>query len=98
MMAKRISSYMNRALKSRDPRYKKILNKLGYDTRELKAKQPSEEVAVEESAKEVIVEETSPEDSLKNARSQYEQTFGKKPYYGWNVEQLLEKIAKANEE
>lgn len=77
-----ISGYMTRALRSRDPRYARVLRKMGY---------AEPEVAVAEPA-------PSPEDEMRALREAYEEALGKRPFMGWDAETLREKIAAAGEE
>lgn len=75
------STYMDRALRSRDPRFARVLGKLGYATRHLVAKAPG----------------ASSEDDLDAARARYQEVLGKRPYHGWSADELREKIAAAGE-
>jgi len=74
------SSYMDKALRSNDPRYARVLSKLGYDRRDMvaapikAAPQPDETAAL---------------------RADYERIVGKRPFMGWDAEMLRAKIAEA---
>ncbi|MCG7508878.1 hypothetical protein [Mesorhizobium retamae] len=72
-------SYMTRALQARDPRFARILGKLGYQTTaELEA-----------------VNQTRRATSIAELRDLYKTIVGKPPFNGWNAKQLREKIAAA---
>lgn len=85
---KKNSVYMERAMKSRDPRFAKVLGKLGYSTRDMIA---NPVVA------EVHQEQPTPVETLDELRSRYYSTLGKRPYYGWDEAELLKRINEANE-
>lgn len=83
------NSYMDRALKARDPRYARILSKLGYERRDMvaaPAPAPAP-VAVEPSA-----------DDMAALRVEYQAVIGKRPFLGWDAGTLREKIAAAKGE
>ncbi|TPJ76200.1 hypothetical protein FJ422_30420 [Mesorhizobium sp. B2-6-3] len=77
------NGYMTRALRSSDPRYARVLDKLGYGTRHM------------------VPEETPASlpahDDITLLRAEYERMLGKKPFHGWDAEQLREKIAAARD-
>lgn len=77
-----ISSYMTRALKSRDPRYARVLRKMGYAEPRTAAADPA----------------PSLEDEMRALREEYEAVMGKRPFMGWDAETLRWKIAAAGEE
>lgn len=70
-------SYLNRALKARDPRYRRIFGKLGYDTAHMTAD----------------AEPASATVSIADLRTEYQNAFGKKPFAGWDAITLRDKIA-----
>lgn len=72
-------SYMTRALKARDPRFARILGKLGYETKAPEVEEPQPE----------------PADEIKSLRAQYEKVVGKRPFNGWDAETLRAKIAES---
>ncbi|MFC6197828.1 hypothetical protein [Ponticaulis profundi] len=81
------STYMDRALKARDPRFARVLQKLGYQRRDMVAEEPagvSEPVA-------------QPDDDLTELRSQYQKIVGKRAYHGWDADELKKMIAEASE-
>ncbi|WP_242218016.1 hypothetical protein [Shinella zoogloeoides] len=82
---KKYNSYMDRALQSSDPRYARILGKLGYERRDLRA---VESVA----AKPASIPQ---HDEITLLRAEYERVVGKRPYMGWDEAKLREKIAEA---
>lgn len=75
------NSYMDRAMRSADPRFARILGKLGYQRSDMAAKTEAEKE----------------EDELSELRAQYQDVVGKRAYYGWDVETLREKIAEETE-
>lgn len=89
------SSYMDRALKSRDPRYARILTKLGYATRHMQA----EPTALVEDAlptvEPVEAEPATAVDELAELRAQYQSLVGKRPYHGWDADELRKRIDEA---
>lgn len=74
------STYMTRALKAHDPRFARVLGKLGYERADLAPADPAEELG---------------EDDLPSLRKAYEAKVGKKAYHGWDVDALRAKIAEA---
>lgn len=73
--------YMDRALRHRDPRFARILSALGYSTRHM------------ESAPSAVVQE--PADDLSDLRAQYQEIIGKRPFHGWDAEELQRRIDEA---
>lgn len=73
-------SYMTRALVSRDPRYARILTRLGYGA---KAEEPKTEAPDDA-------------DELTALRAQYQETMGKKAYHGWDADTLRAKMEAAD--
>ncbi len=76
------SGYMDMALRRSDPRYARILGKLGYSTRDMR------------SADQAVVPVNSDND-LADLRDEYQQFVGKRPFHGWDAPTLREKIAEA---
>lgn len=75
--------YMNRALRSRDPRYARVLSRLGYGRRDMVA-EPRPTPA-------------DPFEELAAFRSEYRLVVGRQPFHGWDAETLRAKIAAARE-
>lgn len=75
------STYMDRALRAADPRYARILGKLGY--------QRTDMVAEAEAAEE--------EDDLSELRAEYQDVVGKRAYHGWSAEEIRSRMAQAIE-
>lgn len=73
------NGYMMRALKARDPRYARILGKLGYDRSDMRAEEPDA----------VVVED------IAAVRAEYLAVVGKRPFNGWDIPTLRVKIAEA---
>lgn len=76
---KKHTGYMTRALQSQDPRYARILGKLGH---------PVPAAVLETKAAEA-------EDDLKALRDEYQIVVGKRAYHAWDANELREKIAAA---
>lgn len=96
-------SYYKRALKSSDPRFSRILGKLGYGRRDMQAAPaaapavPVEVPAAVTSAEVHVAKELFHEghDDLTSMRAEYERIFMRKPYWGWDIDMLRDKIAEA---
>lgn len=65
------SSYMTRAMRAKDPRFARILGKLGHV--------PDRPLEVETG-------------ELKSLRADYQALAGKKPFHGWDADELRRKI------
>ena len=76
---KKNSGYMDRALRARDPRFARVLSKLGYGRRDMQAAP----VAVA----------PPKHDEITLLRAEYERVIGKRPFMGWDEYKLREKIA-----
>ena len=83
-------SYMDRALRHKDPRYARILDKMGYGTRHMVAHPAS--VPGPENEHEICAP-ASDADALKALRDEYQQKMGKRPFHGWDADELRERIA-----
>lgn len=75
-----MAGYMDRALKAKDPRFARILGKLGYDRRDM--------VAADDAV-------DAPADDITSLRAEYQDVVGKKAYHGWSADELRDKIAEA---
>lgn len=75
------NTYMDRAMRSADPRFARVLGKLGYRRSDMVAK----------------VDAESQDDALTDLRAQYQEAAGKRAYHGWDADTLREKIAEATE-
>lgn len=86
-------SYMNRALRARDPRFATILGKLGYERADMQA--AASNVKSASLAKELDANTPSKkaEGDLTDLRKRYHQKFGKRPYKNWDAEELAAKLA-----
>lgn len=76
-------SYMDRAMKSRDPRFARILGKMGYGRRDM---------AVEDQKP---APPPSADDDLVALRAAYQAKVGKRPFMGWDADTLRAKMAEA---
>ena len=77
-----MAGYMDRAVKAKDPRFARILGKLGYDRRDM--------VAADEAG-------GAPADDITSLRAEYQDVVGKKAFHGWSAEALRAKIAEAKD-
>lgn len=73
------NSYMDRAMRCSDPRFARILARLGYRGRDMRAETPA----------------PAPKDDIAELRAEYLAVIGKKPFMGWKEDVLREKIAAA---
>lgn len=78
-------SYMTRALRAKDPRFARILGRLGYAGAPVEATQTKKRPVPKQ------------EDPRVMLRAEYERVLGKKAFGGWSAEQLQEKIAAAQQ-
>ncbi|MEI4482224.1 MULTISPECIES: hypothetical protein [unclassified Phyllobacterium] len=76
------NGYMTRALKSNDPRFARVLSKLGYNRSDMVA----EQVAPAKS------------EDLTELRAEYQRVVGKRPFNGWDAKELRAKITAAKGE
>ena len=76
------SGYMDRAMRAADPRFARILGKLGYQRSDMTAAKVEEAEA----------------DELDALRDEYKEAVGKRAYHGWDADTLREKIAEAKAE
>lgn len=99
------NKYMNRALKSRDPRFARVLGKLGYEatpdkasSKQLAAKRAAAAAAYAAPVTAPAPASAKPEiavSELFNLRADYEKKFGKRAYMGWDAAALRVKLAEA---
>ena len=75
------SGYMDRAMRSADPRFARVLGKLGYKRSDMAA----------------AAAEASEQDELTALRAEYQAAYEKRAYHGWDAQTLREKIAEAGE-
>ena len=76
------SGYMDRAMRAADPRFARILGKLGYQRSDMEAVKAQESEA----------------DAMDALRAEYQDVVGKRAYHGWSAEELRDKIAAAKAE
>lgn len=95
---KKNNSYMDRALRHSDPRYVRVLERLGYGTRHLVSavkrvpeNKPAAPVKSEPVASDphVVAAQT---DELPALRAEYQALIGKRPFPGWDAETLRQKM------
>lgn len=78
--------YFTRALQANDPRYARVFGKLGYSRSDLSADPQAEPPA----------DPAPAADDLAALREQYQAAVGKKPYHGWDADELRKRIAEAD--
>ncbi len=92
----RSQSYMTRALKARDPRFADILGKLGYGRRDIVAAAiDPHPLDHDRDGRKGGAPKPEASADLTAARALYEEAVGKRPFYGWDVDTLMAKIAEA---
>lgn len=74
--------YYTRALQANDPRFARVFDKMGYGRSDMSADQQAAPPA--------------PADDLAALRDQYQTVVGKKPYHGWDADELRKRIAEAD--
>lgn len=85
------SGYMTRAMKARDPRYARVLGRLGYERSDLVAADPLDHD--EDGRKGGSKKQTG--DDISALRGEYEAKVGKRPFMGWDADTLRAKITEA---
>ena len=95
------SGYMTRAMKARDPRFARVLGRLGYERTDMVADDGA--VAVRpardpldhdnDGRKGGAKKQTG--DDLAGLRKEYEAKVGKRPFMGWDAATLTAKITEA---
>lgn len=83
---KNFQGYYDRALKTSDKRYARVFEKMGYMRRDMVADKPADPPAVQPH-----------DDEITALRAEYERVVGKRPFMGWGVDKLREKIEAAEE-
>lgn len=76
------SGYMDRAMRAADPRFARILGKLGYQHTDMTAAKV----------------EAPEADELDALRDEYKEVLGKRAYHGWDEDEIRQKIAAAKAE
>lgn len=74
--------YYTRALQANDPRFARVFDKMGYGRSDMSADQQTAPPA--------------PSDDLSALRDQYQAVVGKKPYHGWDADEMRKRIAEAD--
>ena len=97
-----MAGYYNRALRSSDRRYAKVLEKMGYGRRDMvaepKAVKPKPAPAPTPApAQEPEFAENKTLSDLTALRAEYQNVIGKRPYHGWSAERLQKKIDEAKQ-
>lgn len=87
-------SYMDRAMKARDPRFARVLGKLGYQRSDMVADAKVADPLDHDSDGRKGGSPKQAED-LTALRAEYKEIFGKNAFNGWDAAKLREKIAEA---
>lgn len=85
------SGYMTRAIKARDPRFARVLDRLGYERTDLVASDPLDHDGDGRKGE----AKTPAPDDIASLREAYEAKIGKRPFMGWDAKTLKTKIAEA---
>lgn len=85
------STYMTRALKAHDPRFARVLGKLGYQRSDMIASDPHDH---DDDGRRGGAKKQAGDD-LAALRQTYEAKVGKRPFMGWDAQTLRAKIAEA---
>lgn len=92
------SSYMTRALNAGDPRFARVLGKLGYDRNDVVAvPNASDPLDHDGDGKKGGSKSAPLDDEVTALRTQYQNKFGKRAYHGWDAKTLTEKLAEAKD-
>jgi hypothetical protein len=84
------SSYMTRALTASDPRFARVLGKLGYERADVVAADPLDH---DLDGRKGGSRKPEASDDLTSLHARYQDKFGKRPFHGWDVETLTGKLA-----
>jgi hypothetical protein len=88
------SSYMTRAMTASDPRFARVLGKLGYARADVvagaEAGDPLDHDGDGQNG-------GSKDPELDALRAEYHETVGKRAYHGWDVDTIKNKIAEAKD-
>lgn len=85
------SGYMTRAIKARDPRFARVLDRLGYERTDLVASDPLDHDGDGRKGG----AKTPAGDDIASLREAYKAKIGKRPFMGWDADTLKTKIAEA---
>ena len=85
-------NYRRRMMASRDPRFAKIATRMGYGTRDMVAERAEPVAPAKPTA-----EATAGDDEIVAMRAEYERVIGRKPFAGWDIETLRQRIARAKD-
>lgn len=83
------STYMTRALKAHDPRFARVLGRLGYERSDLVAEDPLDHDGDGRKGG----AKSPAGDDIAALREAYEAKLGKRPFMGWDADTLKAKIA-----
>lgn len=89
------SSYMTRAMQARDPRFARVLSRLGYERTDMVVTEPAEKKPATSTNTPAPKGKVAEGRDLTALRKQYQEVIGKKPFAGWDAETLQAKIAAA---
>lgn len=86
------SGYMTRAMKASDPRFARVLGKLGYDRADMIAADPLDH---DGDGRRGGSPKHAASDELTELRAKYQEKFGKRAFNGWDASELSAKLAEA---
>lgn len=86
------SGYMTRAMKASDPRFARVLGELGYERADMVAADPLDH---DGDGKKGGSPKPAASEDLTALRAKYHDTFGKRPFHGWDSKELTAKLAEA---
>jgi len=89
------SGYMTRAMKARDPRFARVLGRLGYERSDLVADDATRDPLDHDNDGRKGGAQKQSGDDLAELRKVYEAKVGKRPFMGWDAATLAAKIAEA---
>jgi hypothetical protein len=93
--AMKSSSYMTRALQSRDRRYATVLGKLGYVSPLNASEAGPDPLDSENAVRKGGSKRPSVADELAVLRAEYKRITGRRPFNGWDAAELTAKLAEA---
>jgi ribosome-binding protein aMBF1 (putative translation factor) len=92
------SSYMTRAMRAGDPRFARVLGKLGYERADMVAAHAAiDPLDHDGDGQKGGSPKPQASDNLTALRTQYQEKVGKRPSHGWDEKTLAAKIAEAKD-
>lgn len=75
----KFNGYYHRALKASDRRYRRVFERMGYGRRDMRAAEAPKP--------------DDEQDGISALRAEYQKAVGRRPYHGWDADELRAKIA-----